>query len=153
MHVLPTSNVKFSKSQVNHTFSGTFCLLFRKFALKQGQIFGADAPYLKVGFAIPKWHTRVKKSGKNPPPPPRGFTYSTLVKSFFSCNLISWCPKFFFSRWSCCSGLSRQDKAGDPAQLACDNILNNYIVWEHIIRSGLNTPIHKIVSSKWQLKI
>ncbi len=45
MHVLPTSNVKFSESQVNHTFLGIFCLLFRKFALKQGQNFGADAPY------------------------------------------------------------------------------------------------------------
>ncbi len=35
MHVLPTSNVKFSESQVNHTFLGTFscfCLLFLKFA-------------------------------------------------------------------------------------------------------------------------
>ena len=30
--------------------------------------FGADAPYRRVGFAIPKWHTRVQKSGKNPPP-------------------------------------------------------------------------------------
>ncbi len=67
MHVLPTSNVKFSESQVNHTFLGTFCLLFLKFALKQGQNFGADAPYQRVGFAIPKWLTRVQKSGKNPP--------------------------------------------------------------------------------------
>ncbi len=68
MHVLPTSSVKFSESQVNHTFLGTFCLLFRKFALKQGQNFGADAPYWRVGFAIPKWHTRVQKLGENPPP-------------------------------------------------------------------------------------
>ncbi len=47
---------------------GTFCLLFLKFALKQGQNFGADAPYRRVGFEIPKWHTRVQKSGKSPPP-------------------------------------------------------------------------------------
>ncbi len=67
MHVLPTSNVEFSEGQVNHTFFGTFCLLFLKFALKQGQNFCADAPYRRVGFVIPKWHTRVQKSGKNPP--------------------------------------------------------------------------------------
>ncbi len=44
-----------------HAFLGTFCLLFLKFALP-------DAPYRRVGFTIPKWHTLVLKSGKNPPP-------------------------------------------------------------------------------------
>ena len=63
------SNVKFSASPLNLTFLGSFCLLFLKFALQQGQNFGADSPYRRVGFAFPKWHTRVQKSGKNPPPP------------------------------------------------------------------------------------
>ncbi len=55
----------FPKSTESYIF-GIFCLLFLKFALKQGQNFGADAPYRRVGFEIPKWHTRVQKSGKNP---------------------------------------------------------------------------------------
>ena len=66
---LPTSNVKLSESQVNHTFLGTFYSLFLKFALKKGQNFGVDAPYRRLGFAISKWHTCVQKSGKETPPP------------------------------------------------------------------------------------
>ncbi len=57
----------FQKSNESYIFRH-LCLLFLKFALKQGQNFGADAPYRRVGFAIPKWHTRVQKLGKNPPP-------------------------------------------------------------------------------------
>ncbi len=58
----------------------TFCLLFLKFALKKGQNFGADAPYRRVGFAIHNWHTRVQKSGKNPPPPGDLFTWDGYVE-------------------------------------------------------------------------
>ena len=54
---LDRSNAKFSTSPPNHTFVGTYCLPFLKFALKQGKNFGADAPYRRVGFNIPKWHT------------------------------------------------------------------------------------------------
>ncbi len=90
MHVLPTSNIKFSESQVNHAFLGTFCLLFRKFALKQGQNFGAHAPYRRVGFAIPKWHTRVQNSGKNPPPP------GVLPSSFYHFTPFSLLPSIIF---------------------------------------------------------
>ncbi len=48
---------------------GTFCLLFLKFALIRGRNFGAYAPFWRPGFKIPKWDTRVQKSGKSPPPP------------------------------------------------------------------------------------
>ncbi len=81
MHVLQTSTAKIFKSLLNHTFWGHFCPPFLEFALQKGQIFGADAPYQRVGFQIPKWHTRVQKSGKSPPPP-RDF----LVKLLISVN-------------------------------------------------------------------
>ena len=60
MHVLATANVNFFASPLNHTILGTICLHFLRFALKQD-----DAPYRRVGFAIPKWHTRVQKSEKS----------------------------------------------------------------------------------------
>ncbi len=42
---------------------------YLRFAKNTGcQIFGADALYRRVGCHIPKWHTRVQKSGKSPHP-------------------------------------------------------------------------------------
>ncbi len=62
----------FRKSSESYIFRH-FCLLFSKFTLKQGQNYGADAPYRRVGFDIPTGHTHVnvKKGVKRPPPPPR----------------------------------------------------------------------------------
>ncbi len=47
------------------TKGSLFCL---KSALQNGKILGTDAPYLRVGFQIPKWHTCVQKSEKTAPP-------------------------------------------------------------------------------------
>ncbi len=44
-----------------------FLVSFVQICLTKGSIFGADAPYLRVGSRISKWHTRIQKSGKSPP--------------------------------------------------------------------------------------
>ncbi len=66
MHASLTSTVKIFESPLNHTFWGHFCPLFLKFALQKGQIFGAYAPYRRVGCQMPKWHTRVQNRGRAP---------------------------------------------------------------------------------------
>ena len=48
-------------------FGGIFWSVFPKFALKKGKIFGADAPYSRVGFQISKSHTRNRAIYKNRP--------------------------------------------------------------------------------------
>ena len=60
--VFPTSKVNFFSSLLNHTFCGTFCLLFLKFAFKRGQIFSTGPPHQRMGFEMLKWHTRIQKS-------------------------------------------------------------------------------------------
>ncbi len=88
--------------QVNHTFLGNFCFIYRKFALKQGQNFGADAPYRRVGFEILKWHTRVQKSEKGAGP--RGGAHLQYVLPCVSGNTQK---RILFSAW--CSDLSRSE--------------------------------------------
>ncbi len=68
MHILPTSNLKFSASPQ-----------------KQGQNFSADAPYRRMVLEIPKWHTHIQKSGKSPPPFPWEFKF-TVKKMFLLKN-------------------------------------------------------------------
>ncbi len=57
------SNYKIFSSALNHMFWGIFWSVFSKSALQKGQIFGANAPYLRVGFQISKSYTRIHKSG------------------------------------------------------------------------------------------
>ena len=61
------SNQKIFSSALTHPFWGIFWSVFSKFALQKGQIFGADAPSLRVEFQILKSHTHIQKSGKNSP--------------------------------------------------------------------------------------
>ena len=65
MHVSPIS--KIFSNVLNRKFWGIFWSVFPSFALQKGPIFGTYTPYLRVGFQISKWHTRIQKSGKNPP--------------------------------------------------------------------------------------
>ncbi len=62
------------------------------FALKQDQHFGADVPYQRVGFKIPKWHTHIQKSGKSPPPPRE---YGTTWKKIVPQQVIRRLARFF----------------------------------------------------------
>ncbi len=76
------SNKKIFSSVLNQTFWGIFWSIFPKFALQKGQIFGADAPYLRVGYQISKSHTRIQKPGKNPP------RADGISQSYCNINLI-----------------------------------------------------------------
>ena len=62
--------------------------------LPYSQIFGADAPYLRVGSLISKWHTRIQKSGKSPP---RAKMLSAMLKVVHDVSELPGChPQLFW---------------------------------------------------------
>ena len=96
MHILPTSKVNFFSSLQNHTFWGTWCWLFLKFALKKGQIFGGDAPYQRVW--NPEMPHPCTKIGEEPPLPGIPHTPHAFLILWLFCDRVDRITKYVLIR-------------------------------------------------------
>ncbi len=69
--ILPRSPCSLLPSIFRRSFLPIFAAPLSFWRVSFKRFFGADAPYRRVGFQIPKWHTRVQKIRGRAPPPPR----------------------------------------------------------------------------------